>query len=77
MKIDRQKLLLTMARACMSPADLQTATQLPRPTLNNAMGGRRSVRNRPGGKSAGFVRGMAGDSGAWGCIGYGCRLRRG
>ncbi len=40
MKIDRQKLLLTMARACMSPADLQTATQLPRPTLNNAMGGR-------------------------------------
>lgn len=40
MKIDRQKLLLAMARACMSPADLQTATQLPRPTLNNAMGGR-------------------------------------
>lgn len=40
MKIDRQKLLLTMARSCMSPADLQAVTQLPRPTLNNAMGGR-------------------------------------
>ncbi len=40
MKVNRQKLELAMARACMSSADLQKAAQLPRPTVNNAITGR-------------------------------------
>lgn len=40
MKVDRNKLELAMARACMSPADLANKAVLPRPTLNNAIVGR-------------------------------------
>lgn len=40
MKIERYKLELAMARACMNSEDLQRATEMPRPTLNNAIVGR-------------------------------------
>ena len=40
MKVDRSKLELAMARACMNPADLAIKAGLPRPTLNNAIVGR-------------------------------------
>ena len=40
MKVNRQKLELAMARACMNTADLPEAAQLPRPTVNNAITGR-------------------------------------
>lgn len=40
MKVDRNKLELAMARACMSPAALANKAVLPRPTLNNAIIGR-------------------------------------
>lgn len=40
MKVDRSKLELAMARACMNPADLAIKAGLPRPTLNNAIAGR-------------------------------------
>ena len=40
MKTNRKKLELAMARACMSTADLQKATGMPRPTINNAISGR-------------------------------------
>lgn len=40
MKTNRKKLELVMARACMSTADLQKATGMPRPTINNAISGR-------------------------------------
>ena len=43
MKVNRSKLELAMARACMSPADLENKAVLPRPTLNNVIVGR-SVR---------------------------------
>lgn len=43
MKTDRKKLELAMARACMSTSDLQIATGIPRPTINNVISGR-SVR---------------------------------
>ena len=43
MKVNRKKLELAMARACMKTADLPEAAQLPRPTVNNAITGR-SVR---------------------------------
>lgn len=43
MKADRQKLELAMARACMSSADLPSASGLPRPTVQNAIVGK-SVR---------------------------------
>lgn len=39
MKVDRQKLELAMARACMNTADL-IATGLPRPTVTNVIMGR-------------------------------------
>ena len=38
MKTNRKKLELAMARACMSTADLQKATGMPR--INNAISGR-------------------------------------
>ena len=41
--VDRKKLELAMARACMNSADLPAAAQLPRPTVNNAIVGK-SVR---------------------------------
>ena len=40
MKTNRKRLELAMARACMSTADLQKATGMPRPTINNAISGR-------------------------------------
>lgn len=40
MKIDKKKLTLAMARLCMDSTDLEKATELPRPTLNNAISGR-------------------------------------
>lgn len=43
MKVDRQKLELAMARACMNSADLPAAADLPRPTVQNAVVGK-SVR---------------------------------
>lgn len=40
MKINKEKLQIAMTRACMNPKDLQEVTQMPRPTLNNAICGR-------------------------------------
>ena len=40
MKANRERLELAMAEACMSVAALQRASGLPRPTLNNVIGGR-------------------------------------
>lgn len=40
LKIDRQKVALAMARACMDTAALQRTAQIPRPTVNNAIAGR-------------------------------------
>ena len=40
MKVNRHKLYLAMARACMDSANLSAAAQLPRPTLQNAITGR-------------------------------------
>ena len=43
MKVDRKKLELAKARACMDTADLAAAAGLPRPTVQNAIVGK-SVR---------------------------------
>lgn len=51
MKTNRKKLELAMARACMSTADLQKATGMPRPTINNAISGR-GIRPRTMGRIA-------------------------
>jgi predicted transcriptional regulator len=40
MKVNRQKLELAMARACMNSADLPEAAQLPRATVYNAITGK-------------------------------------
>lgn len=40
MKIDKQKLYVAMARACMNTSDIQKITEMPRPTINNAISGR-------------------------------------
>lgn len=40
MKVDRRKLELAMARACMNSADLPAATGLPRSTVQNAIVGK-------------------------------------
>lgn len=40
MKVDRKKLELAMARACLNTADLPAAAGLPRPTVNNAIVGK-------------------------------------
>ena len=40
MKIERIKLELAMARACMNTEDLCRVAQMPRPTINNAITGR-------------------------------------
>ena len=37
MKIDKKKLELAMANACMGIRELQEATGMPRPTINNAI----------------------------------------
>lgn len=51
MRVDRDKLMLAMANACMNTSDLEKATQMPRPTLNNVITGR-SVRTKTIGKVA-------------------------
>ena len=51
MKVNRQKLYLAMARACMDSADLPEAAQLPKPTVYNVITGR-SVRPGTLGKIA-------------------------
>lgn len=43
MTVDRKRLKLAMARACMNSADLPVAAGLPRPTVNNVIAGK-SVR---------------------------------
>lgn len=43
MKVNKRKLELAMARACMNTADIQKATGMPRPTVNNVVSGK-SVR---------------------------------
>lgn len=43
MVADKKKLKLAMARACINTEDLQAASGLPRPTINNVISGR-SVR---------------------------------
>ena len=40
MKVNRQKLYLAMARACMDSADLPAAAGMPRPTVQNAIVGK-------------------------------------
>lgn len=45
LKADRKKLEISMARACMNTEDLQKATSMPRPTLNNVIVGKGT---RPG-----------------------------
>ena len=40
MKVNRQKLYLAMARACMDSAELPKAAGLPRPTVQGAIVGR-------------------------------------
>lgn len=51
MKVDRNKLELVMARACMTPESLTAAAEMPRPTVNNVISGR-SVRPTTLGKIA-------------------------
>ena len=51
MRVDRKKLELAMARACMNSADLPEAAQLPRPTVNNVIVGK-SVRPKTVGRIA-------------------------
>lgn len=51
MKVDRKKLELAMARACMNSADLPAAAGLPRPTVQNLIVGK-SVRPATLGKVA-------------------------
>lgn len=40
MKINRKKLEIAMAGACLNAKDLAIAAELPRPTLNNVITGR-------------------------------------
>ena len=40
MKVDRKKLYLAMARACINSADLPEAAGLPRSTVQNAVVGK-------------------------------------
>ena len=51
MLVDRKKLELAMARACMNSADLPAAAGLPRPTVQNAIVGK-SVRPATAGRIA-------------------------
>lgn len=51
MKINRQKLYIAMARACMDSADIPATAQLPRATVQNAITGR-SIRPATLGKIA-------------------------
>ena len=40
MIIDKNKVKLVMARACMNTKDLQKKVDIPRPTINGALSGR-------------------------------------
>lgn len=40
MIVNKRKLYIAMARACMNAADVQKKTGMPRPTLNNAISGK-------------------------------------
>ena len=40
MRVDKSKLSLAMARACMTPESLTAAAGMPRPTVNNVISGR-------------------------------------
>lgn len=40
MRADRKKIEIAMARACMNTEDLQKATKMPRPTVNNVIIGK-------------------------------------
>lgn len=40
MKVNRKKLQLAMANACLNSEDLAVKAEMPRPTLNNAITGR-------------------------------------
>ena len=40
MKANKKKLELAMAMVCMNTDDLQKASNMPRPTLNNVISGR-------------------------------------
>lgn len=51
MLVDRKKLELAMARACMNSADLPAAAGPPRPTVQNAIVGK-SVRPATAGRIA-------------------------
>lgn len=51
MKVNRSKLELSMARACMTSAELPKVAGLPRPTFQNAVVGK-SVRPATVGKIA-------------------------
>lgn len=51
MKVNRIKLEIAMARACMNSAELPSASGLPRPTVQNAVVGK-SVRPATLGKIA-------------------------
>lgn len=51
MKVDKKKLEILMARACMSTAELTEKSNMPRPTVNNAITGK-SVRPETAGKIA-------------------------
>ena len=51
MKANRKRLEIAMANACMNTEDVQKATELPRPTINNVISGR-NVRPRTIGRVA-------------------------
>lgn len=51
MKVNKEKLQIAMAKACMNTADLQEATEMPMPTVAGAVSGR-SVRPATVGKIA-------------------------
>lgn len=51
MKVNRRKLEIAMANACMNAADLQRAANMPRPTVNNVITGK-SVRTATVGRVA-------------------------
>ena len=51
MIVNKRKLYIAMARACMNTADVQKKAGMPRPTLDNAIGGK-NVRTATVGKIA-------------------------
>ena len=51
LKLDKKKLEIAMANACMTTAKLQKAAEMPRPTLDGALAGK-NVRPATAGKIA-------------------------